>query len=139
MAVSDPHGILASPRDFVSRAVDDEKTFSDLVDIISEAGAIAVFVGLPANLKNQNTESTRDAITIARQLAKLAEIPVRMVDERFTTKIASSAMSQAGKSTRHQRAGIDSAAAAIILETALDYERLNSEFAGTPIEEFADD
>lgn len=139
MAVSDPHGILASPRDFVSRAVDDEKTFSDLVDIISEAGAIAVFVGLPANLKNQNTESTRDAITIARHLAKLAEIPVRMVDERFTTKIASSAMSQAGKSTRHQRAGIDSAAAAIILETALDYERLNSEFAGTPIEEFADD
>ena len=80
VAVSDPHGILASPRDFVSRAADDEKTFSDLVDIISEAGAIAVFVGLPANLKNQNTESTRDAITIARQLAKLAEIPVRMVD-----------------------------------------------------------
>jgi putative Holliday junction resolvase len=62
-----------------------------------------------------------------------------MVDERFTTKIASSAMSQAGKSTRHQRAGIDSAAAAIILETALDYERLKEEFAGTPIEEFADD
>jgi putative holliday junction resolvase len=139
VAVSDPHGILASPRDFVSRAADDEKTFSDLVDIISEAGAIAVFVGLPANLKNQNTESTRDAIAIARQLAKLAEIPVRMVDERFTTKIASSAMSQAGKSTRHQRAGIDSAAAAIILETALDYERLKEEFAGTPIEEFADD
>ena len=51
------------------------------------------------------------------------ELDVRMIDERLTTVTASRHLHEAGRSSRHQRAVIDQAAAVAILNQALDAER----------------
>lgn len=136
VAVSDPHGILATPRDYVERSAELTETVGALAAICSLENCLEIYIGLPNNLKNQATESTEDALLIAEALQGTTDIGVRLIDERFTTKIASAAMSSVGKSTRVQRGSIDSASAAVILESALQHERKSGESPGIKIEEY---
>ncbi len=53
----------------------------------------------------------------------VAPVPVRLVDERFTTVIAHAALRQGGRDSRERRSVIDQAAAATLLQGALDAER----------------
>jgi putative Holliday junction resolvase len=57
-----------------------------------------------------------------------------LVDERLSTVQAQRAMHAAGRDTRSSRASIDSAAAVVILQSALDTERN----AGAPPGELVD-
>ncbi len=136
VAISDYHGILASPREYIARLESDSDTTSAMVEIANSEEAIEIYVGLPMNLKNAATESTSDAIRIASLLAKKTPIPVQMMDERLTTKVAATALQQAGKDSRKQRGFIDSAAAAVILEAAMNFEKVNGIQPGSPIEDF---
>jgi putative Holliday junction resolvase len=136
VAVSDAHGILASPRDFISRDSDLDISVTALCKIVGAEEAIEIYVGLPLNLRNEFTESTQDAVLVARAVASAATVSVRLIDERMSTKLASGAMSASGKNTRSQRGSIDSASAAVILETALQLERSTGVAPGTAIEDF---
>ena len=138
VAVSDPFGILASPRDHLLRG-ETEALVEAVRTLVATEEAIEIYVGLPINLRNAHTESTADAISMAVEISKALSIPVRLIDERLTTKLASTSMSNAGKNTREQRGGIDSASAAIILETALQFEKVNSAVPGRPVSEFDDE
>ena len=132
VAISDFHAILASPAEHIKR-VDDNGAIDSMCAVISENDAIAVYVGLPTNLKNQATASTHDAVALAKALAAKTEVPVYLIDERLTTSVAAKAMRAAGKDSRQQRSFIDSAAAAVILEQALELEkrdgRVNAQLA----------
>ncbi|MFM6977493.1 MAG: Holliday junction resolvase RuvX [Micrococcales bacterium] len=136
VAVSDAHGILASPRDFIPRNPDISETISAITNLIASEEPLEVYIGLPVNLKNQPTESTTDAIELARKLQGVISQTVRLIDERMTTRIASSAMASAGKSSRQQRGSIDSAAAAVILETALGFEKSTGQEPGITIGDY---
>lgn len=125
VAVSDPHGILASPRQFVLRLPDLSETIISMMDSVREDEPIEYYVGLPTNLRNEATASTEDSLAVAQALQIVCTQAVRLVDERLTTRIASGVMSGTGKSTRQQRGSIDSASAAVILETAMQFERSN--------------
>jgi len=59
----------------------------------------------------------------AARLAAATPIPVRLLDERLSTVTAAARLRDSGKSARRQRTSIDAAAAVVILEEALDYER----------------
>ena len=50
-------------------------------------------------------------------------MPVRLVDERFTTVIAHAALREGGRNSKERRTVIDQAAAALLLQGALDAER----------------
>ena len=64
------------------------------------------------------------ARTYARALAaRLAPVPVRLVDERLTTVSAARELRRAGVAQKKGRAVVDQAAASIILQSALDIER----------------
>ena len=64
------------------------------------------------------------ARSFAAELAdRLAPIPVRLVDERFTTTQAHDALRRGGKDSRARRGTVDAAAAAVLLQAALDTER----------------
>jgi putative Holliday junction resolvase len=58
------------------------------------------------------------------------QVPVRLIDERFTTVAAAERLQAAGKRTREQRGSIDAAAATLILEHALALERAKGSPAG---------
>lgn len=125
IAVSDPHGILASPRDYVVREADLPATIALMFEAVKDDEPLEFYVGLPTNLRNEVTLSTEDALAVARSLQEVCKQQIRLIDERMTTRIASGAMSGIGKSTKQQRGSIDSASAAVILETALQFERQN--------------
>jgi putative Holliday junction resolvase len=136
VAVSDFHAILASPREHIIRRDSIEETIRDMLALISAEDAIEIYVGLPVNLKNEATASTEDAVQVAKQLALSTDIPVRLVDERLTSKVASNALHASGKDTRSQRSFIDSAAAAVILESALNAEKAFGAEPGLAVEDY---
>ncbi len=128
VARSDPGGTLASPLGTVARGSGD---LDALATLIAGQAPIEVIVGLPTGLSGGESRAAADARAFAARLAaRLAPTPVRLVDERFTTVIAHRALRQSGLNGPRRRKVVDQAAAALLLQTALDAERLTGEPAG---------
>jgi putative Holliday junction resolvase len=136
VAASDEHSILATPLAHIKRKPDGLASCVD--QVLKLENVIEVYVGLPLNLDSRTTQSTDDAVEFARALQANLAIDVRMVDERFSTKIASQSLQSKGLDSREQRGVIDSAAAAVILEAALDHEKKTATAPGIKISEYAD-
>ena len=71
------------------------------------------------------------ALTFLRALATRITVPIRLVDERFTTVQAHSVLQSAGRNSKQRRDRVDSVAAVLILQTALDLEKSSGTPAGT--------
>ena len=129
VAVSDPHGILATPLGKFARGADDDTTkaawreFLGSQEALADATPLEMYVGLPTRLAGGYSASTRDAIAVGNLLAQAAGFDVRFVDERLTTVSAAAHLRAAGRDSRTARGVIDGAAAAVILEQALQIER----------------
>jgi putative Holliday junction resolvase len=131
VARCDPGGALASPLTTVTRGQGD---LARLAELAEENGATEVVVGLPTTLSGQDGKAAADARGFARKLAaRVAPVPVRLVDERFTTVTAHDALRVAGRDSRARRGVVDQAAAAVLLQAALDAERSTGRPAGEPV------
>ncbi len=121
VARSDPGGILASPLTVVRTGAGE---LDELARLAVSADAIEVIVGLPTSLSGREGAAAATARRFAADLAaRLAPIPVRLLDERFTTTEAHDALRRGGKDSRARRQVVDAAAAAVLLQAALDAER----------------
>jgi putative holliday junction resolvase len=121
VARSDPGGLLASPLTVVASG---RGELDELARLAASAGAIEVIVGLPTSLSGREGAAAAAARNFAADLARrLAPVPVRLVDERFTTTEAHEALRRGGKDSRARRGIVDAAAAAVLLQAALDAER----------------
>ncbi len=121
IARSDPGGLLASPLTTVRRGAGD---LDGIAALAAGDEIVEVIVGLPAGLSGREGTAATDARRFAAALAaRLAPVPVRLFDERFTTVIAHAALQQGGKDSRRRRNEVDQAAAALLLQGALDTER----------------
>ena len=121
VARSDPGGILASPLAVIRSG---QGELDELATLTASADAIEVIVGLPTSLSGREGTAAAAARGFAAELAgRLAPISVRLVDERFTTTQAHDALRQGGKGSRARRGVVDAAAAAVLLQAALDTER----------------
>jgi putative Holliday junction resolvase len=119
VARSDPGGILATPVAVVPSGPAAKDELARLA-----AGAIEVIVGLPTSLSGREGPAAAGVRAFASDLAqRLAPLPVRLVDERFTTATAHQALRRGGKDSRARRQVVDAAAAAVLLQAALDAER----------------
>ncbi len=128
VARSDPDGVLASPLETVSRGTGD---LAALARIAADSEAIEVVVGLAVGLRGGEGQAAREGRAFASALAeRLAPVPVRLVDERFTTVLAHAALRQGGMDSRARRTSVDKAAAAVVLQGALDSERATGRPAG---------
>jgi putative pre-16S rRNA nuclease len=124
VARSDPGGILASPLTVLSSGPGHLAELDELAALAASADAIEVIVGLPTSLSGREGAAAVSARSFAAELAgRLAPIPVRLVDERFTTTQAHDALRRGGKDSRARRGVVDAAAAAVLLQAALDTER----------------
>jgi putative Holliday junction resolvase len=120
VARCDPGGLLATPLETVRRGAGDSARIRDLV---VEAEAMELIVGLPLALSGRETASTDDARLVASELARVCGLPVRLVDERLSTVSANSALRASGRNAKNSRSVVDQVAAVIILQHALDFER----------------
>jgi putative holliday junction resolvase len=128
VASCDPAGLLASPLDTVQRGKGD---IAELTRIATERQAVEIVVGLPVALSGREGKSAADARSFAGVLAaQVAPVPVRLVDERFTTVLAHDALRQGGRDSRARRPVVDKAAAALLLQGALDTERSTGRASG---------
>jgi putative Holliday junction resolvase len=121
VARCDREGLLASPLTVVRRGAGD---LAALAGLVREAEAIEVVAGLPTSLSGKEGPAAQSVRLFASVLAnRLAPVPVRLVDERFTTSTAHDALRRGGKDSRARREIVDAAAAAVLLQAALDTER----------------
>lgn len=121
LALSDATGTLASPLRTIQRGSDPAEDRAAIVAAAREAEAQVIVVGLPRSLSGREGPAARNARAEASALAEVAgEIQVELHDERFTTREAQRSLAAAGKRGRAQRAQIDAAAAAVILQSYLD-------------------
>ncbi len=121
VAVCDPAGRLATPRETLSRGQGD---LTRLAELAAALAAIEIVVGLPRSLSGDEGAAARKARHYAAQLAKLVvPLPVRLTDERLTTVTATRELREAGVHGRRGRSVIDQASAVVILQSALDAER----------------
>ena len=128
VAHCDRDGRLASPLTTVARGTGD---LDSLAGLAAADGVIEVVVGLPVGLSGREGPAAADARTFAAGLARrVAPVPVRLVDERFTTVIAHDAMRRGGSDSRARRPRVDRAAATLLLQGALDMERSTGRPAG---------
>ena len=121
VARSDAGGVLASPLATIRRGRGDLDVIAQLV---ARHGVTEVIVGLPTSLSGHEGRAAGDARRFAARLAaRLAPVPVRLFDERFTTVTGDNALRQGGRDGRARRRLVDQAAAAVLLQAALDAER----------------
>ena len=120
VATCDPAGLIATPVSTLSRGKGD---LDALATLVAEREAVEVLVGLPTSLSGQAGPAAAAAEAYAGELAARVPVPVRLVDERFSTVGAQRDLRDSGVDTRRGRSVIDQAAAVIILQGALDAER----------------
>ncbi len=128
VARCDPGGSLASPLATIARGAGD---VGEIARLTAAHHVIEVIVGLPTSLSGRPGQAAAQARAFASDLAAaLAPVPVRLVDERFTTVMAHAALSESGRDSRQRRPVVDQAAAALLLQGALDAERSTGDPAG---------
>ncbi|CAB4964459.1 MAG: Holliday junction resolvase RuvX [Actinobacteria bacterium] len=136
VARSDASGMMAFPLTTVTRG---EGDLAALASLVVEHEAIEVIVGLPRNLSGADGPASDAAREFAAALAQCVRVPVRLVDERLTTVSAQRSLHESGRSVRTSRAVIDQAAAVVIVESALERERLSGLSAGDLVSGGADE
>ncbi len=132
VARSDFSGMLAVPVETVQREPQD-RALERVRALVGEYDAMEIVVGLPINLQGDSTPSTQDALSFAAALSAVTDVPIRTIDERLSTRSAARSLRESGVSTRSQRPLIDQQAAVVILQQALEFERLQNTPPGTSI------
>jgi putative Holliday junction resolvase len=141
VASSDPHGILATPVETVRRGPGD---LDRIASLVADLDAFEIVIGLPRSLSGGEGPAAARIREVAAQVAaKVAEqvtdkddnsgMAVRLVDERFTTVTAERMLRERGKKGSKRRAVVDQAAAVVILQHALDFERETGNPPGRPL------
>jgi putative holliday junction resolvase len=120
LAISDAMGMIASPAGYIHRRAGKRPPMAALVAKATELDARGFLVGLPLDEDGKDTAWTTTVRGVGAELAKRTGLPVRFLDESFTTSNALDTIRELGGKTRGRKGDVDSMAAAILLQRALD-------------------
>lgn len=119
LAVTDPLKIIATALETVQTG-----TLVPFLKAYMVREPVERFVlGLPRRLNNEDTEMTPHVRKLEVQLRELfPNIPVSLVDERFTSSLAKHAMIEGGmkKSDRRVKGNVDKISAVLILQSWME-------------------
>ena len=116
VAVGDSEIGVANARPFL---LNDGDALDNLVELIEREGIEKILIGLPRGFREE-TQQTDIVRKFAEQLDAKIAIPLEFVDERFTSKIATSNLQTANLNSREQKNLVDSESARIILQEFFD-------------------
>jgi len=119
LALSDPLGLTARPLAVVPRS----RIVEEVVSLVKEQEVGTIVVGLPTGLGGDEGTSASEARKLADELATATGVDVVLRDERYTSRMAESALLESGMKRRQRRESVDKVAAAIILQDYLDNNR----------------
>ena len=119
LAVSDRRLSFAHPRPVIART----KFTADanaLLRVIGTENIGALVIGLPVNMDGSEGPRAQSTRAFVRNMEKLTDVPFVFWDERLSTIAAERVLIGMDMSRRKRAGRIDSAAAAFILQGALD-------------------
>jgi putative Holliday junction resolvase len=97
-----------------------EIRFAAITQLINEWQPKLLVVGLPLSLDGRETEVTQLCKKFARRLNGRFNLPVIMIDERYSSTEASQLLNESGIKGRAQKAMLDQVAAQTILRSYFD-------------------
>lgn len=122
LAISDAGLSFAHPRPVILR-----KKFTldaqALLSVVEKENVVAIVIGLPVNMDGSEGPRVQATRAFVRNMEKLTAIPFVYWDERLSTVAAERTLIEMDVSRRKREDRIDSAAAAFILQGALDRVR----------------
>lgn len=119
LALSDVLLMLATPYGSLARGKLG-KTAADLATIATKEGAGGLVVGLPLSMDGSFGPAAQAAKDFGRALADAAGLPVAFWDERLSSAAVNRAMIEADVTRAKRAKAVDAAAAAWMLQAALD-------------------
>lgn len=123
IAVTDPMQIIANGLTTVPTG----ELMDFLLDYMKREKVERIIIGHPKQMNNQDSESMKYIVPFVNRLKKvLPDVPLEMVDERFTSVLAHQAMLTGGlkKKDRQNKALVDEISATIILQSYLESKRM---------------
>jgi len=118
LAVTDPLQIIATGL----TTVESKQLIPFLIDYFAKEEVELIIIGEPKNWDDTDTHATPLVEKIIKQLEKnFPKIPIKRVDERYTSKMAKDAMLEMGlkKMQRRNKKLVDEIAATILLQEYL--------------------
>ncbi|MBI9041307.1 Holliday junction resolvase RuvX [Lutibacter sp.] len=118
IAITDELQIIASGL----TTVDTKKIFSFLTDYLKNENVELFIVGEPKQMNNKASESEQFIKVFVEKLSTtFPKIPIKRIDERFTSKMAFQSMIDSGlkKKQRQNKELIDEISATLILQSYL--------------------
>lgn len=125
IAVTDPMQIIANGL----TTVPTHKLLDFVVGYVKQEKVERIIVGHPKQMNYEDSENMKNIIPFIDKLRKvIGDIPVELVDERFTSVLAHQAMLQGGlkKKDRQNKALVDEISATIILQSYLESRKFNN-------------
>jgi putative holliday junction resolvase len=119
VALSDPGRRFAVPRLVISRAKFSGDA-AELMEIGSQNSAAGFVIGLPLNMDGSEGPRAQATRAFVRNMERLTALPFVFWDERLSTVAAERALISMDVSRAKRAERIDAAAAAFILQGALD-------------------
>ena len=117
IAISDSKKSIAFPL----KTIENKEIFLYLKEIIQSEKIEAIVLGEPKALNNKENILFLEVINFRKKIISLFSLPVHLVDERFSSKIASKIILDANikKMKRRDKSLLDKVSASLILETFL--------------------
>jgi putative Holliday junction resolvase len=126
VAVSDPTETLARPLTALTRA-SRQADFDAIAGLVGEYEIERVVVGLPLSLDGSEGPQAQQTRRYAERLAEALSVPIELWDERYSTVAAKEILRtrrkkrvRRSRGSRGSRGEVDSAAAAVFLQSFLD-------------------
>jgi putative holliday junction resolvase len=116
LAVSDELGMLASPAGTITRRAGKRPPIAELMRHADALAVSGYVFGLPIDPSGNETPRCAEVREVAAKLVARQALPVRLLDERFTTSAALRSIREQGGSTRGRKEDVDALAAAFLLE-----------------------
>lgn len=119
VSISDLGWTLANPRAVVMRA----KFTGDAQALLRQFaadGVVGIVIGHPLNMDGSEGPRAQSVRAFVRNFARVSALPFALWDERLSTVAAERALLESDMSRQKRATRIDSAAATIILQGALD-------------------
>ena len=125
VAVTDLSGILSTPLNFLENS--EASLSANMTSLYDEYQPIYTAIGFPSHLSGSESQKSKSVSEFAAKVSEITENPIYFIDERLTTVSASRTLREAGFNSKTAKGEIDSMAAAAILDSALNQERIQGE------------
>ena len=127
VALSDPTGLLATPLTAVDRLDARPSEFDEIISLAQENDVEAIIVGMPVTLAGRLGYQARQVRDFISELSDRTGLPIETVDERYSTVQAQRMLNESerrpSRDRNQDRGHLDASAAAVFLQSYLDFRR----------------